>query len=304
MTAKLPKRDSDQVQHLRATTRLNVGAPQLSRTALETWDKIVETVFLALLATTIGTLLAVPLSFFAAFNLMKDVSSPVTAVALNLLLLPVGFLLGTRVAGAARELTNQVVTQIGLNLAGMIVGLALAYLAVRWAVPPEDVERPSRRLRLARMLVLLAAAILGLFVLYLFSNSLILVGTWLEGKMGWAGFIGRFIADLGDILGMLLTIISALIGVPASSAVWPAGCDSGRSGPRKTSASTSGPAGSPGRNFTPRSRTGSGSTSSVSRDSPRRGASARISASASSTALQNPSDVAGCKNTSAHPSWA
>ena len=67
--------------------------------------------------------------------------------------------------------------------------------------------------------MLLAAAILGLFVLYLFSNSLILVGTWLEGKMGGAGFIGRFIADLGDILGMLLTVVSALIGAGLTSRI-------------------------------------------------------------------------------------
>ncbi len=219
MQAKLPKRDSEELQHLRATTRLNVGAPQLSTTALETWDKIVETVFLALLATTFGTLLAVPLSFFAAYNLMRDVSSPVTTVALNLLLIPVGILLGLRVAGIARDLTNQATALIWLNLGGMLVGLVVAYLAVRWAVPPEDVERPSRGLRLARSLVLLAAAVLGLFVLYLFSNSLILVGSWLESQMGGAGFIGRFIADLGDILGMLLAVFSALIGAGLTSRI-------------------------------------------------------------------------------------
>jgi len=219
MTVKLPKRDDTQVQHLRATTRLNVGGPQLSRTALETWDKIIETVFLALLATTFGTLLAVPLSFFAANNLMKDVSSPVTAVALNLLILPIGFLLGARLAGLARDLTNQATHLIWLNLGGMLLGLGLAYLAVRWAVPPEDLERPGPGLRLARTLVLLAAAVLALLVLYLLSNSMILVGNALEGVMGGAGFIGRFIADLGDILGMLLTVISALIGAGLAARV-------------------------------------------------------------------------------------
>ncbi|HMN60264.1 MAG TPA: ABC transporter permease subunit, partial [Anaerolinea sp.] len=219
MTVKLPKRDDTQVQHLRATTRLNVGAPQLSRTALETWDKIIETVFLALLATTFGTLLAVPLSFFAANNLMRDVSSPVTAVALNLLLLPIGFVLGARVAGLARDLTNQATQLIWLNLGGMLLGLGLAYLAVRWAVPPEDLVRPGPGLRTARTLVLLAAAVLALLVLYLFSNSMILVGNALEGVMGGAGFIGRFIADLGDILGMLLTVISALIGAGLAARV-------------------------------------------------------------------------------------
>ena len=48
----------------------------LHKTANDTWDKIVETVFLALLATVFGTFLAIPLSFIAARNLMKPVKSP------------------------------------------------------------------------------------------------------------------------------------------------------------------------------------------------------------------------------------
>ena len=41
-------------------------SPRLSDNAINTWDRIVETVMLALLATTVGTFLAVPLSFLAA----------------------------------------------------------------------------------------------------------------------------------------------------------------------------------------------------------------------------------------------
>ena len=47
-------------------------SPRLSDNALETWDKILETVFMAFLATTLGTMIALPLSFLAARNLMKD----------------------------------------------------------------------------------------------------------------------------------------------------------------------------------------------------------------------------------------
>ena len=123
MTAKLPKRDSDQVQHLRATTRLNVGAPQLSRTALETWDKIVETVFLALLATTIGTLLAVPLSFFAALQPDEGCVQPGHRRGTEPAAASDRFPFGSAGGRAARDLTNQVTSlKSGLNLAGMIVG--------------------------------------------------------------------------------------------------------------------------------------------------------------------------------------
>lgn len=212
LQVKLPKRDSPEVQHLRATTRLSVGAPMPSRTAIETWDKIVETVFLALLATTFGTLLAVPLSFFAAYNLMRDVTSPVLAVALNLLLLPVGFWLGSQAAGLIGNLTSPLRASALWSLLGMGAGLSLVYLAIRWAIPPEDLASPGPWLRLARILVLLGASLLALAVFSFFSSILILSGNWMESHLGNFGFIGTFIADLGDILGMLLSVIAALGG--------------------------------------------------------------------------------------------
>jgi ABC-type phosphate/phosphonate transport system permease subunit len=46
------------------------GNLKISGTLKDTWDKIVETLFLALLSTTVGCNFALPLSFFAAKNLM------------------------------------------------------------------------------------------------------------------------------------------------------------------------------------------------------------------------------------------
>ncbi|MGH2523435.1 MAG: hypothetical protein ACRDH2_13105, partial [Anaerolineales bacterium] len=98
VTARLPNRPTEEIQHIRAVTRRNVGAPQFSRNAHETWGKIIETVFLALLATTLATALAVPLSFVAARNLMKDVTASLPSVALSILAWPAGILLGAVVA--------------------------------------------------------------------------------------------------------------------------------------------------------------------------------------------------------------
>src|SRR5918996_1783801 len=87
-------RPSDDVQFIRATMRRNVGVPRFSQTAKDTWEKIIETVFLALLATTLGTVLAIPLSFIAARNLMKPVRSPLSSIALSILGWPIGIALG------------------------------------------------------------------------------------------------------------------------------------------------------------------------------------------------------------------
>lgn len=79
-------------------------SPRLSDNALNTWDRIVETVMLALLATTAGTILAVPLSFLAAKNLMRDVKVPVINLSLSLTALPIGLAVGVSASRWARSL--------------------------------------------------------------------------------------------------------------------------------------------------------------------------------------------------------
>ncbi|HEY5652161.1 MAG TPA: hypothetical protein VIW46_11985, partial [Acidimicrobiia bacterium] len=66
---RLPDRPDAAVQQFRLTTVERSGAWRFTETARETWEKIIETVMLALVATSVGTLLAIPLSFFSARNL-------------------------------------------------------------------------------------------------------------------------------------------------------------------------------------------------------------------------------------------
>ena len=140
---KLPKgRESEDAQFIRAITRTNVGSPKFTATAKDTWDKIIETVFMALLATTIGTLLAVPLSFFAARNLMENMKSPVIGVALGILLMPVGFLLGLYGAKYASFLSN-LILKMPLIIAGLIIlGPILLKYLLKWALPQVELKKP------------------------------------------------------------------------------------------------------------------------------------------------------------------
>ena len=54
----------------------DTGSWGLSEATRITIERIIETIFMALLASTIGTALAVPVSFLAARNLMEDVTAP------------------------------------------------------------------------------------------------------------------------------------------------------------------------------------------------------------------------------------
>lgn len=216
---RLPPRPDENVQTIRAITRTNVGTPKLSQTAYDTWEKIVETVFLALLATTLGTLLAVPLSFIAAKNLMKDVKSPLISIALNLLLIPAGVYAGIKMAGLTGQFADLITVGVWGNIAGLVIAPTIAVPLARWSLPQTEESRPSTGTRILRTLGLLFAALLGVLTLQFFSSITIQFGDFLAPKLGSFKFIGSFIADMGDILGMTIVLITAAIGAGVFSSV-------------------------------------------------------------------------------------
>ena len=209
---RLPNRPDSNEHELVAITRRNVGAPSLTTAAHDTWDKIIETVFLALLATTLGVFFSIPLSFFAARNLMKDVTSSLQAMSLSILLVPVGFYLGIQVAGWAENISFALTGNLIFTLLGLVITPVLAWLGVRWALPQQEVRRPSTGKRIVRILVLLVAACLSIVVLYLLSFLMLTWGDSLLSALGSFGFLGRFIRDLGDILNMVTKGIVGLTG--------------------------------------------------------------------------------------------
>ena len=207
---KLPKRPSEEVQYVRVVTRRNVGAPHFTKTARDTWEKIVETVFLALLATTLGTFLAIPISFFAARNLMKDVRSPLTSISLSILAWPFGILIGMQASRWIGGMTQALSSNLLYNVGGMFLGLLVAWFPARWALPTVELTRPSITLRIARAAALLIAGLSAIMFLFMFSTLVMELGQLLAAKLEFASFLGSFIADSGDIFAMLISMISAL----------------------------------------------------------------------------------------------
>ena len=211
---KLPKgRTSDQVQTIRAVTRTKVGDPKLTETAKDTWDKIVETVFLALLATTIGTLIAIPLSFFAARNLMENVKGPILGVSLGIIAMPIGFLVGIKGANYANLLAQLLLKlPIVAGLVFILVPIAI-YFLLKWSLPQVELTKPTLQTRILRVIALTFCAFSAILILYLISYIGINVGNWLEANLGVFAFMGKFVADLGDILNILIVIIAAFGGL-------------------------------------------------------------------------------------------
>ena len=214
LTTEMRDRPSEEVQILRAVTRRNIGAPRLSQNGKDTIDKIIETVFMALLATTLGTLLAVPISFFAAQNLMRTVSTPMPSVSLSILAAPIGLLLGGMIAGRLSSLAAQISTAPLNSGIATIVALGIAFVVARYAMPAsgDAVENESRRM-LRSAGVILPAVIAVILAILFFSDLVIAGGNALALQLGAFDFVGRFIAILGEILRLLIVPICALIGL-------------------------------------------------------------------------------------------
>jgi len=140
----LPKRASAEVQYLRATLRHNIGTPHFTKTAADTWEKIVETVFLALLATTFGTFLAIPLSFIAARNLMKPVKSPLSSISLSILGWVVGMAIGFLIVRGVEGVSALLGANVFINFISIVITPLLAWVGIRWALPHDLYQSGGR----------------------------------------------------------------------------------------------------------------------------------------------------------------
>jgi len=210
ISMELPERVSEDVQFIRATLRRNVGAPHFSQTAYDTWNKIVETVFLALLATVFGTVLAIPLSFIAARNLMKTVKSPLTSISLSVLGWPIGILIGFAIVRGVGDFSASIGSNIWVNLAGIIIAPSLAWLGLRWALPQEEITSPNQFVRFARLGVILLAVLVSFYGLFQLASLAMSIGQILETSLRSFSFLGYFLFQVGDIVAIITPVLGAL----------------------------------------------------------------------------------------------
>ena len=223
---RLPNRPDEELQTIRVTSRQRVGSvfdpvmvetedgelvrsPRWSDNAAQTLDKIIETVFLALLATTAGTLIAVPLSFIAAKNLMRDVRIPALQVGLSIVGIPIGVALGVTAANVSASLVEALPSSALLY--GLVV-IALAWVAMR--LLKMSVPMPgSPTSRAARLTAGIGAGVAILLAGQSLARFMEIGGTWFsENAPSFLGFLGRFVATNGDIFATIFTILTALTG--------------------------------------------------------------------------------------------
>ena len=195
-----------------ATAILPVGTPRLSATTHLVIEKMVETIFLALIATTLAVPVSVVISFMAAHNLMKPIKMPIGKALIGLALLPVGWALGVMllaplVTGAASA---------GKGEFGAVAGAALLVVASAGAVPVRRRAAPVReRSKLASRLMTLAVILIGLLLLGLLAGLMMTAGSALRTTdSGFVRTMGGFLHSVGQIVELVLPLLCGLaIGV-------------------------------------------------------------------------------------------
>ena len=208
---KLPNRQPvDEAQIIRATARRNIGTPRFTQMTKVTWDKIVETILMALLATTFGIFIAIPISFLAARNLMVEVKSSLASISLSLIGWPIGLLLGGLAALEIQSISASFMGSMSVVLPGVIFSPVIIWFAARWAIQQGEIKTPSTGIKIARGFVLFIAGIIGIFFLFFLAKFFTTTSDYLSEAVTTLPFISNFIFIIGDIIQLFTPVIVAL----------------------------------------------------------------------------------------------
>ena len=202
-------RPSDRPQTVRAVARVRSGTPRPSETLKDTWNKIIETVFLALIATTLGTALAIPISFLAARNLMEDVVSPFGSIMTGLLLAPAGGWLGLQLFGWLNRIADTVGSNAWLGVLLLAVCAALAGLCIKWL----SAGYQGRNAGLRQGGLGLMALLLIVLALSALATLGVKLGLVMQDALGPFGFLGNFLYVVADLLHLLVPLLGGLTGL-------------------------------------------------------------------------------------------
>jgi phosphonate ABC transporter permease subunit PhnE len=202
-----PSTEPQRIELVETLSRIPVGP---SKTAVETLQAISETILMALVASTIGTILAIPISFIGARNLMAGVGSPLAAVMAGLIALPfaahIGGLIGRQLGAVAAGITA--VSPL-ITLATLVATIGLALLFWRIA---GNVRQNVVRVGVSLLFIFFALALLSQIGLHL--------GAWLSDTLGFFSFVGNFITVLSDLLrvglGALFNLTAGLAAAGAA----------------------------------------------------------------------------------------
>jgi phosphonate ABC transporter permease subunit PhnE len=192
-------RTSAEPQKIRAVVNRSVGWPRPSEAVFDTFDKIVETLFLALIATTLGVIISVPVSFLAARNLMINVTTGFGSLMTIVAVAPIGWFVGSWLYETIGSWGVDLLTGDDVPAAVVWWGPALLFLSV---------QALARRGDLGVALVWGLVAGLGQRI-----------GLALGELLNVFSFVGDFIFVVSDALGLFLPVAGGVVGLSMATSL-------------------------------------------------------------------------------------
>jgi phosphonate ABC transporter permease subunit PhnE len=141
---------------------------------------------------------------------MKTVKSPLTSISLSTLGWPIGMAIGFVIVRWVGNVSAAVGSNVLINLAAVLISPLLIWLGVRWALPQEEIVRPSQSIQLARLGVILLTVLVGFFGFFQLASLAMSSGRSLEASLGSFGFLGYFLFQTGDIVAIITPAMGAL----------------------------------------------------------------------------------------------
>jgi phosphonate ABC transporter permease subunit PhnE len=191
----------------------DTGRWGLSDAAQVTIRRIIETIFMALLASTAGTILAVPVSFLAARNLMEPVTAPLAAIMAAIVALPIGGWITLQITSFISGLAAAA-SEYSLALAvGLLLGMAVVF-GLLWRIGASTAveEGATNKEKITLVVRLIIMLFLSLFCIALVGMLGLAGGAWLEERLNLFWFVGNFIYVASDFIRVFLPPILALLG--------------------------------------------------------------------------------------------
>ena len=188
------------------------GRISLSEATELTFDGIIETIFMALMATTIGTALAIPVSFLAARNLMINVRAPLAAIMTSLVAIPIGGWLGWQVFDTLMAFSAQASEEVVTGIGAVVIAGVLAWPVLRLGPPVLTDRGQSPGALLVSVIRLAVTVLLFFFSLGVLAHLGLAAGAWLEVALGPFAFLGNFVFVVSNLVRLTLPVLMAFVG--------------------------------------------------------------------------------------------
>ncbi len=206
---------NDEIHTIEAQARIPDGPIRFSETTNLVIEKMVETIFLALIATAVSILPSAILSFMAAHNLMRPIRAQFGSLMVSFTLLPVGWIFGVWLLKPIGEFVYEAGSQSGFTaLVMLIIILVEAWVIItnfenlKSLIPFMIIRRMVNTVVITVSIVAVLALLGGLGVLFqkTFTGGIFI-------------YLGGFVGSLAQMIKLSLEPIAGLVGAFAISSL-------------------------------------------------------------------------------------